>query len=122
MQTANLTDADHGSFYTILGVGGDLNDWTTGITECLVERGIGTPKEFYTTTGKAINEYAATKGEVTGPFADDLTVLMFPLDGLNGPKLAVFKMHAGDRWFDDIVTNMVDDPDDDEDEDEDDDR
>lgn len=33
-------------------------------------------------------------------------MLMFPLDGLNVGKLAMFKIRFGVRWFDDIVDNM----------------
>lgn len=110
METANLASAFEGSYYTILGAGGDLSEWTEGISDVLAERGIGTPANFYTTTGAAINAFAEARGEVApdNHFPADLTVLMFPLDGLDGGKLAIFRLMAGDRWFDDVVDNMVD--------------
>lgn len=119
METANLATAFEGSYYTILGAGGDLSDWTKGIAEFLDERGIGIPQKFFTTTGKDINAFAEARGEVAPDdhFPADLTVLMFPLDGLDGGKLAIFRLLAGDRWFDDVVNNMVaaaDDADEDE--------
>jgi len=107
METANLDTAFKGSYYTILGAGGDLNEWVAGYNEMLRDGGIGTPAAWFTTTGKDINAYAATRGEVTNPFKDDLTVLMFQLDGLNGGALAMVKLQMCDRWFDDIVNNMV---------------
>ena len=117
METANLDTAFKGSYYTILGAGGDLNEWVAGYNEMLRDGGIGTPAEWFTTTGGDINAYAATRGEVTNPFADNLTCLMFKLDGLNGGALAMVKLQMQDRWFDDIVNNMVAGPaDDDEDE------
>lgn len=108
MLNADLVTAFEGSYYTILGVGGDLNEWVAGYTDMLQAAGCGTPAHWYTTTGQAINEYAATKGTVTDPFQPDLTVLMFTLDGLNGGILAMFRLQNGDRWFDDIVNNMAD--------------
>lgn len=108
METANLELAYEGSYYTILGAGGDLTEWVAGYNGMLQAAGIGTPAHWYTTTGREINAYAATKGDVTDPFQDDLTALLFPLDGLTGVgALAVFKIQNGDRWMDDIVNNMV---------------
>jgi hypothetical protein len=108
---ADLEAAYAGSYYTILGAGGDMNEWIDGITDMFVERGIGTPQAWFTTTGKAINDFAEARGPVPAlqHFQDELTVLMFKLDGLHGGKLAMFKVMAGDRWFDDVVDNMVDD-------------
>ena len=92
-----------GSYYTIVGCDGDLNEWTAGYRELLGERGIGKPKEFYTFKGADMNEhYGLTDNNA---YNDDLTFLMFPLDGLVVPKLAYFKLMAQDRWFDDIVDN-----------------
>jgi hypothetical protein len=113
---ANLEAAYKGSYYTILGAGGDPQEWINGITDLFVEQGVGTPAEWFTSTGKAINEFAEARGPVAerDHFPEGLTVLMFKLDGLHGGKLAMFKLMAGDSWFDDIVDNMVDDVEDDE--------
>lgn len=118
MEKANLAQAYEGSYYTIVGTGGDLAEWQTGVEEELEKRGVGKPAAWFQTTGGAINDYAAEHGEVTDPFPADFTCLMFSLDGLNGAKLAVFKLLAGDRWFDDIVDNMVETADDDDEDDE----
>lgn len=40
-----------GSYYTILGCGGGLDEWTTGYTQFLEKAGIGTPKQFITFRG-----------------------------------------------------------------------
>lgn len=113
---ADLEAAYAGSYFTILGAGGDLNEWIEGITDVLAEKGIGAPQGWFTTTGKDINEFAEARGNVAyhQHFQDDLTVLMFKLDGLDGGKLAMFKIIAAARWFDDVVDNMVDDVEDSE--------
>lgn len=92
-----------GSYYTILGCAGNLDEWATGYCELLEDRGIGTPKEFITFKGGDMNKVYGLTGDNAYPA--DLTCLMFPLDGLVIPKLAIFKLQAQDRWFDDIVDN-----------------
>lgn len=92
-----------GSYYTILGCAGDLNEWTAGYQELLEARGIGTPKEFVTFKGADMNEIYGLTGN--NAYDEGLTFLMFPLDGLDVPKLAIFRLQAGDKWFDDIVDN-----------------
>lgn len=113
---ADLEAAYAGSYYTILGAGGDLNEWIDGLGDMLAAEGIGRPEAWFTSTGKAINDFAEARGPVPAlqHFQDDLTVLMFKLDGMHRGKLAMFKMMAGDRWFDDVVDNMVDDVEDSE--------
>ncbi len=95
--------AYEGSYYTIMGCGGDLNEWTSGYSELLDSYGIGVPKEFITFMGGDMNAVYGLTGD--NAYAEDLTCLMFPLDGLAVPKLAFFKLRAQDRWFDDIVDN-----------------
>lgn len=110
MQTANLEKAKAGSFYTICGCGGDLQQWVDGYNEMLKEQGIGRPSEWFVTTGGRVNDFAAQYGDIEiasrDQFKNDLTFLMFPLDGLDVGKLAMFKLVMQDRWFDDIVDNM----------------
>jgi hypothetical protein len=91
-----------GSFYTITGAG-DIQNFIDGYTEQLEEAGIGTPRDWLTFTGKDMNEHYGLTGNTAYP--DDLTFLAFPLDGLDGGKLAMFKLNWRDRWFDDIVDN-----------------
>ena len=102
---ADLGFADAGSWYTIVGAGGDLQEWVDGVEKLLAEKGIGKPTAWYQTSGKDVNEYARpTRNQ--DAFQEDLTFLMFPLDGLKVGKLAVFKLAMQDRWFDDITANM----------------
>lgn len=101
----NLKSAYNGSYYTITGAGGDLQEWIDGYNGMLKEQGIGQPKEWFTCKGTDINREYSLTGD--NRFQDDLTFLFFPLDGLDGPKLAVFKIRMEDRWFDDIVDNAV---------------
>lgn len=91
------------SWYTIIGCGGDLKEWKDGYNKLLNERGIGTPKEWIYFTGKEMNEEYGLKGDNAYP--DDLNFLAFSLEGLDIGKLAIFKLQAQDRWFDDIVDN-----------------
>lgn len=94
--------AYEGSYYTILGCGGDLNEWAAKYCELLEEYGIGTPKEFFAFEGADMNEAYGLTGN--NAYKDELHCLMFPLDGL-ADNLAMFKLGMGDRWFDDIVDN-----------------
>jgi hypothetical protein len=107
VERADLGKAYEGSWYTILGAGGDLMEWVEGYEEELAGRGIGKPVGWYRTTGAEINEYAG-KALIShrAAFPDDLTVLMFPVDGLNVGRLAIFRIDWGDRWFHDVIDNM----------------
>ena len=95
--------AYNGSYYTITGCGGSLDEWKNGYTEMLNRYEIGTPTEWIDFTGKDMNEVYELVGD--NAYQDDLHFLAFPLDGLNIGKLAMFKIMAHDRWFDDIVDN-----------------
>lgn len=92
-----------GSYYTIIGCGGDLEEWKEGYNELLAREGIGVPKAWYKFTGKEYNEEFQTTGNNRYP--DSLQCLCFPLDDLNVSKLSVFKFRMEDRWFDDVVDN-----------------
>lgn len=98
-----LDKAYAGSYYTITGAGGNLDEWKNGYQELLNKEGIGTIKEWITFTGADMNNKYQLKGDNAYPA--DLTFLAFPLDGLNIGKLAIFKLRMEDRWFDDIVDN-----------------
>jgi len=102
---ADLEEAYRGSYYTITGAGGDLADWVDAYTNLLEAAGIGAPRAWFTTTGAAVNGYA-DPDHPDDAFPLDLTFLMFPLDGLEVGRLAIFKVRMMDRWFDDIVQNM----------------
>lgn len=101
----NLRDAEQGSYYTIVGAGGSLDEWVTGYEKILEEAEIGKPVEWFTTTGAAVNSHTSPTNEHDA-FPDDLAFLLFPLDGLDVGKLAMFKLRMQDRWFDDIVDNI----------------
>jgi hypothetical protein len=106
---ADLLAARQGSYYTILGCGGPLEEWPKQIEPLMEEAGIGRPSAWYHTTGAEVNEFAEQGGyrmQSRDLFPPDLQILMFPLDGLNGGKLAMFKIQMEDRWFDDIIDNM----------------
>lgn len=107
MKTTCLKDAYRRSHYAILGAAGNLDEWVTGYNKLLDEQGIGTPTCWSRTTGEDINDYVAAHGEVIDFLASDLVVLTFPLDGLNVAKLAMFMLDMKDRWFDDVIDNMV---------------
>lgn len=100
-----IEQAYDGWYYTILGAGGDLNEWMEGLQEIFEEQGIGKVKQWYHTTGKVLND----KWDLTGNnrFKNNLSILMFDYEGMNVPKLAIFKLRAGDRWFTDIIDNSV---------------
>lgn len=91
------------SAFTVLGAGGELEEWMNAINEMLKSEEIGHVEEFYTFKGSQMNE----KYHLTGnnAYNNDLTFLAFKLKGLNINKLAIFKLNFGARWFDDIVDN-----------------
>lgn len=91
------------SWYTIIGAGGDIEEWKTGYADMMQKRGIGVPKEWIHFIGKEMNEKYELEGDTR--YQDDLNFLAFSLDGLNINRLSFFKIMMGDRWFDDIVDN-----------------
>lgn len=104
---ADLDRAYNGSWYFIAGTGGDLGEWLDGYERLLRENHVGTPTGWYRTTGAEVNAYAESKGGNGDPFQPDLMCLLFPLDGMSTGRLASFKLRMQDRWFDDVIDNMV---------------
>lgn len=103
LNDSDLDKAYNGSYYTITGCGGDLQEWKDGYQELLNKEGIGTIKEWITFKGSDMNNKYHLTGDNAYP--EDLTFLAFSLDGLDMGKLAMFKLKMEDRWFDDIVNN-----------------
>ena len=101
----NIDQAYDNWYYTILGAGGDINEWMNGYQDLCDKAEIGTIKQWYRTTGKVLNDKWGLIGD--NRFQDDLTILMFDYEGMNIGKLAIFKLRAGDRWFTDIIDNSV---------------
>jgi hypothetical protein len=99
----NLDDAFNGSFYTIIGAGGELSEWVDAYEKKLAEQDIGKPANWFTCKGKEVNDRFLLSGN--NRFQNDLTFLFFPLDGLDVGKLAMFKLAMQDRWFDDVINN-----------------
>ena len=103
IQKADLQAAYKGSYYTIIGAGGDLQEWVDGYNKLLEEQGIGKPQAWFKATGAQVNkEFGLTGNEA---FKARLHLLFFPLDDLDMGKLAIFKLREGDRWFDDVIDN-----------------
>lgn len=104
MNNKTLEEAYNGSYYTITGAGGDINEWKNGYQDMLTEQGIGTIAKWLEFTGKDMNIEFELEGDKK--YQDDLHFLAFSLEGLNVGKLAMFKLQMGDRWFDDIADNL----------------
>lgn len=100
-----LRRAYEGSYYTITGCGGDLQVWKDGYDKLLENNGIGKPTEWIEFTGADMNYEFELSGSAA--YTNDLHFLAFPLTGLNVRKLAMLKLWMGDRWFDDIVENLL---------------
>lgn len=98
-----ILDAYRGWYYTILGAGGDLNEWKEGYQNMLNEQGIGTIEKWVEFTGEQVNRLFNMCGDDC--FKPDLTILAFPLTGLNTGRLAMLKLALGDRWFTDVIDN-----------------
>lgn len=94
-----------GSWYTIVGCGGDLEDWKKCYQGLLDQYGIGKITEWEDFTGAEMNARYHLTGN--NRYSEDLHFLAFSLEGLNIGKLAIMKLQYGDRWFDDIVDNNL---------------
>jgi hypothetical protein len=110
LTSEDLQEAFNGSYYTITGTAEPLDEWVSNYEGLLHDHADGKPVEWFTTTGEAVNAFAANRlgrpirsGD---KFKPGLTFLLFPLTDLNTGKLAMFKMRMQDRWFDDIINNM----------------
>lgn len=105
----DLSAAENGSYYFVAGTGDPLEEWVTGYEAALAEKGIGKPVRWHRTNGAAINHHAEHGGYDVADsdhFQSDLVCLLFPLDGLDLGRLAIFKIEWQDRWFDDVIMNM----------------
>ena len=89
--------------YTVIGAGGNLNEWMSGINKLLAENNIGKVNQFYVFKGKDMNEKYKLSGDVAYP--DDLTFIAFTTENLNVAKLSIFRLRMQDHWFTDIVDN-----------------
>lgn len=107
LKKADLTVAEEGSWYTIIGAGGDPQEWVDGVEELLAEAGIGKPVAWFEATGEEVNAHIRPS-RPDDTFDPGLLFLFFPLDGLDVGKLAMFKLRMQDRWFDDVVQNSRD--------------
>lgn len=109
-QLGYATQAYEHSWYTILGAS-DVIEFAAGYVDLMEQAGIGAPSKFVAIHGGTVNQFAQGRaGAVlasTDLFPSDLTVILFPLDSLDVGKLAMFKLRMEDRWFDDVVQNMV---------------
>lgn len=110
-ENADLDAAYNGSYYTIIGVSADEFDkWVNLYKDALAEAKIGEPVKWFIATAEAVNGHFGLKPRKSDqypafPAGKDFNLLMFPLDGLNIGKLAMFKIANGDRWFDDVIDN-----------------
>lgn len=91
------------SWFTILGAGGDINEWKKGIQDLLDENNIGKIQEWAVFTGKELNKELRLTGNNAYP--DNLIILCFSIDGLNTDKLATFRVRFEGHWFDDVAEN-----------------
>ena len=105
MTSERFKEMYDGSWCTVIGAGGDINEWKEGLNGTLAEKEIGHVIEWQVFFGREMNEEYGLTGDNRYP--DDLTFLAFPLDGLDIKRLAIFKLVAGFHWFDDIVDNDV---------------
>lgn len=105
----NITDkAYNGSYYTVYTdiANDDVEYWKTQYEDLMRSLEIGKPKEWHVVSTDDINDFAEARFNKFNPLPEGGKMLCFPLDGLNVPVLAIFKISMEDRWFDDIVDNM----------------
>ena len=78
MHNEMLEKAYNGSYYTIEGAGGNLDDWKAGYNELLAKEEIGHVDTWITFKGSDLNTWAKLTNDNAYP--EDLTFLAFPLD------------------------------------------
>ena len=100
---ADLKKAYSDAWYTVVGAGGNLQEWVDGMGELLTKEGIGQPKEWFVSKGSDVNRTFHLKGK--NRFKADLVFLFFPLDGMDIYALATFKIRMNDHWFCDVIDN-----------------
>lgn len=101
-----LNEAYKGNYYTIIGCGGDLNEWKEGYAKILKDAEIGTIRHWIEFTGADMNNVYGLTGD--NAYQPDLHFLAFRLEkDMNINKLAFLKLRLGDRWFNDIVDNNL---------------
>ena len=93
-----------GKWYTVIGISQKyVDEVKKSLTHALLTKSypIGTPKKFYSFTGKELNE----KYKLTGKkkLNDNKGFLAFSSEGMNMKRLEEFRNFMGDYWFDDIV-------------------
>lgn len=96
----NLDELYEHDAYTIIGAGGELQEWFDGYQGLLDEKEIGEILEWNVFSGRDLNDYIGKD-----IYDNDLTILAFPIGNLNVGKLAIFKLMMNDRWFCDVVDN-----------------
>lgn len=101
-----LNEAYKGNYYTIIGCGGDLNEWKEGYAQLLKKEGIGTIRHWIEFTGADMNSVYGLTGD--NAYQPDLQFLAFRLEeDMNIPILSILKLALRDRWFNDIVDNNL---------------
>ena len=94
-------------WYTIMGVGEDVEEWKAIYTDLLAEKGIGTISKWNSFKGADMNrEYKLFSRSTRDAFMQSLTFLAFPCDGLDIEKLKEVMAERNDNWFGDIVDSF----------------
>ena len=98
------TEREH---YVVLGVD-DPSTWAHGYDVLLRDAEIGEPSCYFLTTGAEINHFAGVMYGSHRMLPPGLTVMMFPIEGLDVSRLATFRLRQGlrDKWFSDLIASM----------------
>lgn len=108
---SQFANAYFGSYYTIIGAGGDPQDWINGYNNA-IQKSLDpyfdiTQEDVLVFSGAEMNSLLNLTDK--NRYSDDLTFISFSFNTCHQiGKLAFFKMQNGDRWFDDIVANDLD--------------
>src|SRR5690606_4988942 len=62
LRSEQLQQSLDGSFYTIVGAGGPLEEWIKGYEELFKKNGLEKPSQWFRTTGAEINAFAKSGG------------------------------------------------------------
>lgn len=98
-----------GSYSTILGAGGPIEEWIDGISDWMKENDLGEMSDIYVFKGSDVNKKYGLSGK--NQFKNDLVILAWSNNKINMSKYAVKRLSMGIRWFDDIIDNSKPDMD-----------
>ena len=100
-----IKEVYNNSYSTILGAGGDLQEWVDGISKWMKENDFGEMSNIVTFKGKDVNDIYGFEGD--NRFQDDLIILAWANNKIKLNRYCIPRLQMGIRWFNDIIDNTL---------------